>query len=122
MIRRDIIGNLDIIFLNYKKFYIYLYRLEIELSDLWYELENVKAVDYSKERTSFNQDLATERYYKISDQIQEKEKDIRFMKAILDGMKQFWELIPDPEIRDKIGKEKIDYQFIDRMRKRDGFI
>ena len=71
------------------------------LDSLYYELENVKGVDYTKEKGTYNHDAHIEKYYSISDQIAEIEKENNFISACLNGLEKIKDSIQDQEIRRK---------------------
>lgn len=86
------------------------YRIRYEINRnkinlLYYELEGVKGIDYTKEKhNAYNHDAHIERYYNISDQIAEKEKENDFIKECLKGLEYIKDNIKDKEIKAKVTK------------------
>lgn len=71
------------------------------LDVLYYELENVKAIDYGKEKGTYNKDAAAERYYNVSDQIAEVEKENAFISSCITGLEAMKDAIQDAELKAK---------------------
>lgn len=71
------------------------------LDVLYYELENVKAIDYSKEKGTYSKDAAAETYYNISDQITEAEKEAAFISSCITGLEAIRDAIQDGELKAK---------------------
>ncbi len=66
---------------------------------LYYELENVKGVDLTKERSTYNHDAHIEKYYSISDRITAAEKEQNFINACLTALEKVKDSIQDPDIK-----------------------
>lgn len=71
------------------------------LDVLYYELENVKAVDYSKEKGTYSSDARIEKYYSISDRIAEAEKETTFINSCITGLEAIKDSIQDAELKAK---------------------
>ena len=71
------------------------------LDMLYYELENVKGIDYTKEKGTYNKDAAAEKYYSISDRIAEVEKENVFISSCIDGLTAIKDSIQDAELKAK---------------------
>ena len=81
------------------------YKLNHDMiSNLYYEMENVKGVDYTKEKAAFNKDRYIERYYKLSDSIEGYEAENKILKAYTDTIERIFESIPDPSLKEAIRK------------------
>ena len=86
------------------------------ISDLYYELENVKGVDPTKEKNAFNKDLYIEKYYGISDLISEMEKEKSILDEYLESLDRIFSKIADPEMKRSIKAEYMDDELISRKR------
>ena len=75
------------------------------INALWYQLENVKGIQYNKLKFTFNKDLKTESYYQISEQIDKREKQNSFYKEYLKAINKLLTLIDDSDLQSTI-KEK----------------
>lgn len=75
---------------------------DIKIGVLYYELENVKGIDPSKERATYNHDAHVDKYYKISDEIARLEKENSFIDNCLKGIEYVRDLITDSSLKSKI--------------------
>ena len=82
------------------------YDLNTELiKDLYYELENVKGIDYSREKSSFTKERHDERYYRISDKIEELENQNELIKKYIDASEDMIGILNDKSMKEAIRKE-----------------
>ena len=72
------------------------------LDVLYYQLENVKGIDYSKEKGTYNNDARIERYYSISDRIAEVEKENAFIDSCINGLEAIRDSVQDADMKAKI--------------------
>ena len=86
-------------------------RKKSEIDLLYYELTGVKGKDYTKNRTAFNRDQATERYYKLSDQIAQLESEDKYYIICLDLLQQLKDMCREPEQQEAIN-ELYYYNFL----------
>lgn len=100
-LKKDIPDIYRDILSNYERYAMKDKMLNIRLDILYYELEGVKAVDYSKEKGTYNKDASIEKYYNISDQIAEIEKEKSFITVCLRGLEAMKDAIQDKDIRAK---------------------
>lgn len=87
---------------NYESYRMKYIRNKCKLEVLYYELEGVKAVDPTKERTTYNKDAHIEKHYKISDQIEELEKENAFIDTVLKALESIRDSIVNNELRQRI--------------------
>lgn len=74
----------------------------LKIDALYYELENVKGVDYAKQRNTYNHDAHVEKYYSISDEITELEQENNFINACIKGLEFIRDSIKDTTLKTKI--------------------
>ena len=74
----------------------------LKIDALYYELENVKGVDYTKQRNTYNHDAHIEKYYSISDEITELEQENSFINACIKGLEFIRDSIKDTTLKTKI--------------------
>ena len=74
----------------------------LKIDALYYELENVKGVDYAKQRNTYNHDAHMEKYYSISDEITELEQENSFINACIKGLEFIRDSIKDTTLKTKI--------------------
>lgn len=74
----------------------------LKIDALYYELENVKGVDYAKQRNTYNHDAHIEKYYSISDEITELEQENSFINACIKGLEFIRDSIKDTTLKTKI--------------------
>lgn len=74
----------------------------LKIDALYYELENVKGVDYAKQRNTYNHDAHVEKYYSISDEITELEQENSFINACIKGLEFIRDSIKDTTLKTKI--------------------
>lgn len=74
----------------------------LKIDALYYELENVKGVDYAKQRNTYNHDAHIEKYYSISDEITELEQENNFINACIKGLEFIRDSIKDTTLKTKI--------------------
>ena len=86
-------------------------RHTAQLNILYYELQGVKGVDYTREKGSFNQDAKTEKYYQISDRIKELEGEQEYITACISTLNKLKSRIRKKEIQDAI-TEMYYYKFL----------
>ena len=72
------------------------------IEGLYYDLENVKGVDYTKQKGTYSEDARIERYYKISDRIEEREKENKVLDNVLNGLEKIKDGITDAEIKARV--------------------
>lgn len=89
------------IFNLYESYSLEYARNRNEIEILYYELENVKGVNYAKEKSTYNQDRQIEKYYSISDRIKDLEQANTFIANVLKGLEGIRDSIANKEIRDK---------------------
>lgn len=86
---------------DYRIYYSMFLKLNERLSNLWYELEGVKAIQYDKEPSSHNNYLIQERKYALSEKIKEAQAQINSLNEKLSYIDCILEKM-QPEIRDTI--------------------
>lgn len=74
----------------------------LKIDALYYELENVKGVNYAKQRNTYNHDAHIEKYYSISDEITELEQENNFINACIKGLEFIRDSIKDTTLKTKI--------------------
>ena len=74
----------------------------LKIDALYYELENVKGVDYAKQRNTYSHDAHIEKYYSISDEITELEQENSFINACIKGLEFIRDSIKDTTLKTKI--------------------
>ena len=75
---------------------------KVQLEILYYELTGVKGVDYSKQKSTFNQEARTAKYYKISDQIEDIEKKDKYIVICLNLLNKLKEVCKTDEQKEAI--------------------
>lgn len=76
------------------------------LNELWYDLENVKGINYSKQKFSYNEQAKQDRYYHLSDRIQVIEEEIKTLDLYMNALKQIYSRIEQP-LKEQITEEYI---------------
>ena len=84
---------------------------KIKISDLYYHLENVKGIDYTKEKMSYNKDQSIERYYKISDRISDLEKQNKLIESYIKFLDGIFKKIEDQDLKKQIKEEYMKPRF-----------
>lgn len=100
-IRKNTPTLYDDVFILYERYKMLHTRNKYRLEILYYELENVKGVDYAKQKATRNEDARIEKYYSISEQISGLEKDNAFIENVLKGLEQIRDGITNKELRDR---------------------
>lgn len=76
---------------------------------LWYELENVKGIDYTKTKgTSINEDERIRKYYRLSDELQRKESEIEIMALYLATAERILKRIINEDLKEEIIKRYLE--------------
>lgn len=75
------------------------------ISNLYYEMDNVKGADCTKERGAFNKDRYMEKYYKLSNLVHEYETENTLIEAYTDNIKKIFSKITDPGMQKAIRDE-----------------
>lgn len=75
---------------------------DAKINLLYYELEGVKGLDYTREKGTYNKDAHIEKYYSISDQISELEKQNRIIDNCLKGLELIRDSIKDSTLKAKV--------------------
>lgn len=78
------------------------------ISDLYYEMENVKGIDYTKEKGSFSKEKSMNKYHMISDKIDKYEKENITLKAYLDSLEKVCDGIRDPILKNAVRDRFMD--------------
>lgn len=87
---------------NYKYYKVKRIANDRIIENLYYDLENVKGVDYTKEKGTYNENARIENYYKISDHIAEREKENRVLDNVLSGLEKIKDGITDEKVKARI--------------------
>lgn len=69
------------------------------IDNLYYELENVKGIDNTRVKGTYNEERRMNHFYKISELIENYEKENSILKEYLDLMETIANRIPDDSIR-----------------------
>ena len=96
---------LHLIFENYLQAKRKHDQSKILINILYYELSNVKGIDYTKEKGgSYSEDARIEKYYAISDRIREAEQEEQILKAYIKSLDRILRMVKDEPIREQIRK------------------
>ena len=90
------------VFEHYSLYKMLREKNRCKLDILYYELEGVKAVDYTKEKGTYNNDARIEKYYRISDDISQLEKENTIIDNVLSGLEYIRDRVKEPSLRAKI--------------------
>ncbi len=87
------------------------YRSNQELKNhLFYEMENVKGIDYTRDKSHLNKNRYIEKYYKLSDSIEMIEEENKALKSYTDMIEKIFESISDGSLKEAIRQK---YRFAD---------
>lgn len=115
MMTKAIPYYLDQIFSNYAALKKKLENNRNYIELLYYDLSGVKGLDYTKEKRSFNREAQIERYYQISDQIEQIEEQNRIIDEYIKALDQVLTMVKDEKIRETITETRIkDYLFVSK--------
>lgn len=92
----------DNLFSNYELYVVEYVKNRHKLNTLYYELEGVKGLDYTKEKATYNKDARIEKYYKISDQIAELEKSNDLIYTCIKGLENIRDGIKDTSFKNNV--------------------
>jgi len=80
---------------------------ESMIRDLYYEMENVKGIDYTKERSTFNKDRYDDVYFRLSEKIDDLERENRFLNDYFGIADSFLESITNESLKKRINDKYI---------------
>lgn len=101
-LKKDIPPLYNSLFSNYSSYEMEYIKNRCKLDLLYYELEGVKGVDYTKEKGTYNKDARIEKYYSVSDEIAELEKSNDFIYTCIKGLENIRDSIKDASFKNKI--------------------
>ena len=85
-LKKEIPTVYDELLSHYERYIMLREKNRCKIRLLYYELENVKGIDYGKQRNTYNHDAHIEKYYSVSDQITELEKENMYLTDCIKGL------------------------------------
>lgn len=90
---------IDNIYSNFRTLLIRTMLLASDIDVIEYEMTNVKSVDFTKVRGSYNPEAARDKFYRYSELLENKQNQFKFHKELVNSLTSVAENITDKRVK-----------------------
>lgn len=90
------------VFSSFGRLMVKTVRLAYDIERIQYDMTNVKAIDTTREKGTYNENAAAERFLNYSDELERKEKEFECNKKMLETFQTMCNWLPNTKVKEHI--------------------
>lgn len=80
-------------------------KIAQDIAVIHYDMTGVKSINPTKEHATYNPSNANDRFYKLSERLEGKEKKFKFNSRLIKFLEDTARIIPDPKVKQYVYKK-----------------